>query len=176
MRSENEAEYADYLRARLPRLHRTAYLLCGDAHRAEDVVQATALNLYLKWERIRAVDNVDGYVHRMLVREFFGQQRLGWARVLLTNRPPERVVAPTSSVEERDAITTALARLAPGQRAVLVLRFFCDLSIEATAAALNCSAGNVKSQTARGLTAMRRLMSDDPGAAALVSNRGAGRG
>jgi RNA polymerase sigma-70 factor (sigma-E family) len=169
MHAEAEREYAEFLKARLPRLHRTAYLLCGDADRAEDIVQATALALYLKWERIRTVDNTDGYLHRMLVREFFGQQRLSWAKVLLTNQPPERIAPPSHDIEERDAVTTALAQLAPGQRAVLVLRFFCDLSIDATAAALNCSPGNVKSQTNRGLATLRRLMCEP----ALASEKGA---
>jgi hypothetical protein len=80
---------SEYLSNRLPRLHRAAYLLCGDRHRAEDIVQATALNLYLKWKQARAADNMDGYVHRMLVREFLGQSRLRWSRVLLTDRLPD---------------------------------------------------------------------------------------
>jgi RNA polymerase sigma-70 factor (sigma-E family) len=168
MRPDSESEYADYLRARLPRLHRAAYLLCGDAHRAEDIVQATALALYLRWDWIRAVDNVDGYVHRMLVRQFLGQRRLAWARVLLTDRLPDRAAPAQSSVEDRDAVTRALAQLPPGQRAVVVLRYWCDLSIEATSAAMNCSTGNVKSQATRGLATLRRLLT---GSADPVSSR-----
>jgi RNA polymerase sigma-70 factor (sigma-E family) len=162
MQPHGDDEYTEYLTSRLPRLHRTAYLLCGDAHRADDIVQATALTLYLKWSRVRTAENIDGYVHRMLVREFLGQRRLAWARVLLTNRIVDRAAPPGGDVEERDAVLAALAHLAPGQRAVLVLRFFSDLSVEATAAALDCSPGNVKSQTARGLATLRRLMSTVP--------------
>jgi RNA polymerase sigma-70 factor (sigma-E family) len=159
MRPASEPEYAEYLKARMPRLHRAAYLLCGDAHRADDLVQATALTLYLRWDKIRAVDNVDAYVHRMLVRQFLGQRRLAWARVLLTDKPPERDASSgTTSVEDRDLVTNALAQLPKGQRTVLVLRYFCDQSVEATAAALNCSTGNVKSQSNRGLATLRRLM------------------
>ncbi len=158
MRPDCEREYVEYVTARLPKLHRAAYLLCGDPHRAEDIVQSTALAVYLKWRRVRAADNIDGYVHRMLVRQYLDQQRLGWWRVLLMDRPPERAAPPPPGIEERDAVTAALARVAPGQRAVLVLRFFCDLSVEATAAALGCSTGTVKSQTARGLATLRRLL------------------
>ena len=168
MQPRGDDEYTEYLTGRLPRLHRAAYLLCGDAHRADDIVQATALNLYLKWNRVRAAGNMDGYVHRMLVREFLGQRRLAWARVLLTSRFADRPAPPAGNVEERDAVLAALARLPPGQRAVLVLRFFSDLSVEATAAALDCSQGNVKSQTARGLATLRRLMSQSP----IISNSG----
>ena len=151
-------EYVEFVSSRLRRLHQTAYLLCGDRHRAEDIVQATALNLYLKWTRARSADNLDGYVHRMLVREFLGQRRLGWARVLLTDRMPERPQPPTDDVENRDVVLAGLARLPAGQRAAIVLRYYSDLSVTDTATALNCSIGTVKSQTARGLAALRRIM------------------
>jgi RNA polymerase sigma-70 factor (sigma-E family) len=159
--SQDDDEYVRFLSSRLPRLHRAAYLLCGDRYRAEDIVQATALNLYLKWRQVRAADNMDGYLHRMLVREFLGQNRGRWARVLLTDRLPEKPVPPSADLENYDAVLAGLTRLPAGQRAVLVLRFFSDLSVAETAAALNCSQGNVKSQTSRGLATLRKLMSAD---------------
>jgi RNA polymerase sigma-70 factor (sigma-E family) len=178
MRAEAEREYTEYLKARLSRLHRTAYLLCGDAHLAEDLVQGTALALYRKWRAVQSADNVDAYVHRVLVNQFLGEKRRPWSRVLLSERPPDRPFEPagdSSSVEDRDAVRAALARLGPRQRAVLVLRFFCDLSVEDTAAALHCSTGNVKSQTARGLVAMRKLLGiEDP--AGLAQGKGDGHG
>lgn len=162
MRAAAEAEYTEYLRVRLPRLHRVAYLLCGDGHRAEDIVQAVALTLYVKWDRISRVDNIDAYVNRMLLREFLRGQRLAWARVVLTDRTPDRPARPAADVEERDAVLTALARLGPGQRAVLVFRYFCDLPVAEVAAVLGCSEGNVKSQTARGLAALRAMLAPAP--------------
>jgi RNA polymerase sigma-70 factor (sigma-E family) len=169
MRADDERECVEYLRANLPRLYRTAYLLCGDAHLADDIVQSTAVALYLNWRRVRGAVNVDGYVHRVLVRKHLDTKRLAWSRVLLTEHPPDRPLAPPdgeSAVEDRDAMAAALARLPVGQRTVLVLRYYADLSVEDTAAVLGCSTGNVKSQASRGLAALRDLVGqpDDDGA------------
>jgi RNA polymerase sigma-70 factor (sigma-E family) len=161
MRQDDERECVDYLTASLPRLHRTAYLLCGDGDHADDIVQSTAVALYQHWRRVRAADNVDAYVHRMLVRKYLDTKRLAWSRVLLTDRAPERPAPGGSTVEDRDELDAALARLPPGQRAVLVLRYYADLSVEDTAAALGCSSGNVKSQASRGLAALRELVRRD---------------
>ncbi|GIH19598.1 SigE family RNA polymerase sigma factor [Rugosimonospora africana] len=158
MRSETQREYVDYVTARLPHLKRAAYLLCGDSDRADDIVQATVTALYVHWQRATTVDNLDGYVHRMLVRRYLDEKRHRWSRVVLTETLPDRGVAPADGVEDSDLVSSALRRLAPGQRAVLVLRFLCDLSVEDTAAALRCSQGNVKAQTARALDALRSLM------------------
>lgn len=158
MHADAENEYVDYVKARLPELQRAAYLLCGDIDRAEDLVQATITAMYRHWRRVRAADNLDGYVHRMLVNRYLDERRLSWSRTLLTSRTPDRAAPPPRSVEEADAVQAALGQLPAGQRAVLVLRFLCDLSIEDTAAALGCSSGNVKAQTARGLAALRPLL------------------
>ncbi|MBO0870880.1 MAG: SigE family RNA polymerase sigma factor [Micromonosporaceae bacterium] len=158
MRAEAENEYVDYVRGRLPQLHRAAYLLCGDTDRAQDIVQSTITALYRHWSRARAVENIDGYVHRMLVRRYLDEKRLSWSRVLLTDRTPDRTAPAQRSVEEQDAVHAALRRLPSGQRAVLVLRFLCDMSVEQTATALGCSEGNVKAQTSRGLATLRPLL------------------
>lgn len=158
MRAESERDYEEYVSARLPRLHRAAYLLCGDADRADDVVQATLTALYVQWRRARAAQNIDAYVHRMLVRRYFDEKRLAWSRVVLTASLPDKPAQPPSTVEDREEVLAALHRVPRGQRAVLVLRYFCDLSVEETAKALGCSIGNVKSQSARGLAALRQVM------------------
>jgi RNA polymerase sigma-70 factor (sigma-E family) len=166
MRTIHEDDYVEYVTARLPALHRAAYLLCGDAHRADDIVQATATALYRHWRRARAADNLDAYVHRMLVRKYLDETRSGWARVRLLGGRPEPATGPDrasesgsgSGVEERDSLRTALAKLPNSQRTVLVLRFACDMSVEDVAAALRCSTGNVKSHTSRGLAALRRVL------------------
>jgi RNA polymerase sigma-70 factor (sigma-E family) len=158
MRAEHEQEYVEYVSARLGRLHRAAYLLCGDPHRADDIVQATVTTLYVQWRRARAAEHLDGYVHRILVRRYLDEKRLAWSRVLLTAASPDRVAPDGYDVAERDAVTAALRELPVGQRTVLVLRCFCDLSVEATARALGCSEGNVKSQSSRGLSRLRERL------------------
>ena len=145
MRADDEADYVEYVTARLPALQRTAYLLCGDAHQSDDIVQTTLTSLYRHWRRARAADNIDTYVHRMLGRVSLDEKRGRWSRVSLLAEAPEAMAAPGPSVEERDAVERLLVRLPYAQRAVLVLRFACDLSVEETAATLRCSAGNVKS-------------------------------
>lgn len=161
MRPDPERDYAEYLTSRLPYLRRTAYLLCGDEHRAEDVVQDTAIRLYLKWHRVQAADNTDAYVHRVLVRQYMRQYRLAWSRVLIMDRTPERETPPAASVEERERVNKALAQLGRRQRMVIVLRYFCDLSVIDTAAVLDCSEGTVKSQTARALATLRGLLAEE---------------
>jgi RNA polymerase sigma-70 factor (sigma-E family) len=163
MKVVDESDYTDYVSARLGRWHKAAYLLCGDGHRADDIVQSTVTTLYRHWQRAVAADNIDAYVHRMLVRHFLSERRKAWSRVLLLSDAPDRATAPESGYEDQEIVRRALTTLPPGQRAVLVLRFLCDLSVEETASALRCSTGNVKAQTSRGLEAMReRLESQIP--------------
>ncbi|GAA2703892.1 MULTISPECIES: SigE family RNA polymerase sigma factor [Actinoplanes] len=155
MRSDLEREYVDYVAGRLPRLHRAAYLLCADRYQADDIVQATVTALYMNWKSAVRADNLDGFVHRILVRRYLDERRRRWSRVLLGDHLPERPGPADTRVEARDELLTALRALPKGQRAVVVLRYFSDLSVEATAAALGCSVGNVKSQCSRGLAALR---------------------
>jgi len=169
MRPDHEREYVEYVRVRLPRLHRAAYLLCADAHQADDIVQATLTSLYVDWRRAAAADNIDAYVHRILVRRFLDEKRRRWSKVLLGDALPDRPTVDTHGVDDRDTLVTALRALPKGQRAVIVLRFLGDLSVEATAEALGCSTGNVKSQSARGLSALRGVLGGAAGVAALRS-------
>jgi RNA polymerase sigma-70 factor (sigma-E family) len=168
MRAELENEYVQYARASTARLHRIAYMLCGDAHRADDVVQETLASMYVRWPALRSVDNIDAYVRTMLVRSFLRERRRPWSRVRLGGVAPETAGpvgsgAPVgSTVEDRDRLVRALARIPARQRAVLVLRFLCDMSVEDVASTLRCSAGTVKSQTSHGLAAMRRLIDGAP--------------
>lgn len=166
MRVDEEKDYTEFVSARLARWHKTAYLLCGDGHRADDVVQATVTTLYRHWRRAASANNIDAYVHRMLVRQFLNEKRLGWSRVLLMSQAPDHPSAAEQRYDDSNLIQTALSTLPRGQRAVLVLRFLCDLSVDETAAALRCSSGNIKAQTSRGLVAMRARLgsptADDP--------------
>ncbi|BAL91696.1 putative RNA polymerase ECF-subfamily sigma factor [Actinoplanes missouriensis 431] len=160
MRADWEREYVEYVSGQLPRLHRTAYLLCANEFQADDIVQATLTSLYLGWRRAVRADNLDGYVHRILIRRFLDERRRPWSRVLLGGQVPEAPAVAGAGFEERDSLMAALRNLPKGQRAVIVLRYFGDLTVEATAEALGCSTGNVKSQCSRGLTALRAILGE----------------
>jgi RNA polymerase sigma-70 factor (sigma-E family) len=159
-----EREYVAYVSARLPALRRLAYALSGDIHRADDLVQQTITTLFVRWGRIRSATNLDGYVRTMLVHAFIDERRLAWARVRLFRQPPERA-APVDDTEQRLVLRAALAKLPRRQRAVLVLRFIFDLSVDNVAETLGCSEGTVKSHTSRGLTTLRKLLDEQPHAA-----------
>ncbi|WP_285621216.1 SigE family RNA polymerase sigma factor [Actinoallomurus iriomotensis] len=153
-----DEQYTAYVAARLPWLQRVAYLLCQDWDRADDLVQVALTRLYVRWHRVGSVENVDGYARTVLLRVFLAEQRTGWwKRVTTVREPPE----PGPDIADRDRdldLRTALRELAPRQRAAVVLRFYCDLSVEQTAEVLDCSPGTVKSQTSRGLAALRRAL------------------
>jgi RNA polymerase sigma-70 factor (sigma-E family) len=153
---QGDAEFCEFAAARLAWLRRVGYLLCGDWHQADDLTQIALTRLYRHWGRVRHMDNPDGYAHTTLVNAFLAERRSPWRRVLL-QAPEERETA----VPNLDAVfdvREALAALPPRQRATVVLRYYCDLSVEQTAQALDCSVGNVKSQTSRGLDALRRAL------------------
>ncbi|MEU4695188.1 SigE family RNA polymerase sigma factor [Actinoplanes sp. NPDC023714] len=158
MRASAEEEYVEYVAARVPALRRLAYVLTGDGHRADDLVQQTITTLYLKWPKARAADNLDAYVRTMLVRGYVDEKRLAWSKVRLFRQMPEPAPFEDSGAEDREVLRKALKRVPRQQRAVLVLRFFYDLPVEEVAGILGCSAGTVKSHTSRGLAALRRLL------------------
>lgn len=161
VRATDEEQYTEYVTERLPALRRIAYLLCGDSHRADDIVQNAITRLYVHWRKARAAENIDAYVRTIVVRTFLNEQRTGWlSRVRLVSETPDRHAPPGPDVETTQVLHAALARVPPKQRAVLVLRFLYDLPVAEVAGILGCSTGNVKSQTAHGLTALRKQLGD----------------
>ncbi len=161
VRATDEQQYTEYVTARLPTLRRIAYLLCGDSHRADDIVQNAITRLYIHWTRAKAADNIDAYVRTIVVRTFLNEQRTGWlSRVRLVRETPDRPVREGPDVETTEVLHAALARVPPRQRAVLVLRFLYDLPVADVAKILGCSAGNVKSQTSHGLAALRKHLGE----------------
>jgi len=150
-------EFAEYAAASIPSLRRLALLLCRNWHDA-DLVQATLAKLCQHWYRAASADSTDAYVRAILVREFVRGRRTGWARrVSVTGQPPE-VRAPAADLDALLDLQAAMTALAPRQRAVLVLRYYCDLDVTQTADALGCAPGTVKSQTAKALAALRRTL------------------
>jgi len=165
--SDPDNEYVEYVSARSPVLKRLAYLLCGDNHRADDLVQETITKLYARWSSARKADNLDHYVRAILVRTHIDDTRRPWSRVRLFGALPDQQRPAEYGMEDRTVLRAALAQLPPGQRAVLVLRFLCDLSVTEVGEVLGCSAGTVKSQTAHGLTKLRHLL-DKPEPAVIT--------
>lgn len=156
--SGRQADYVAYVEGRLAWLRRLAYLLCQDWHSADDLVQVTVTRLFTHWPRAARMDNTDAYVRTILVRTFLDERRSPWfRRVLLPGVQADRAAVcadPDAVLDVREA----LAAIPPRQRATLVLRFYCDLDVEQAAIALGCSAGTVKSQTSKGLAALRRML------------------
>jgi RNA polymerase sigma-70 factor (sigma-E family) len=156
--SRRDDEFTDYVTARMWWLRRLAYLLCQDWQHADDLVQAAITRLYTHWGRAAAVEHTDAYVRTILVREYLGERRSGWARrVSLSADLPETASVLVDHEGALD-LRAALAGLPPRQRATLVLRFYCDLNVDQAARLLGCSTGTVKSQTAKGIGALRRAL------------------
>jgi RNA polymerase sigma-70 factor (sigma-E family) len=149
-------EFREFARSRAAPLHRASYLLCGDWHLANDIVQETLVKTYRHWSRVRRADNPDAYVRRILVNEV----NRHWKRHRFAAVPAERMAEDPLQVDDagrvidRIALLQALEHLTPGQRATVVLRYFEGFSARDTAEALGCSEGTVKSQTSRALRAL----------------------
>jgi RNA polymerase sigma-70 factor (sigma-E family) len=160
MRADEQEAFREYVLARKATLLRTAYLLSGDWHRAEDIVSTAVVKLYTAWRKVTAAGNQDAYVRKIVVRVWLDENRRPWRREHPASVLPEPAAA--ESVAEPTAYRADLRRLLDlmpaRQRAVLVLRFYDDLSVEQTAAVLGCSQGAVKTLTVRALEAIRRLL------------------
>ncbi|MEU0090707.1 SigE family RNA polymerase sigma factor [Kribbella sp. NPDC006257] len=160
--SDRDAAFEAYFAARSDAMRGTAYLLCGDWHRAEDLVQLTFTKIYLAWRRIQRHESMDSYTRQTLVRTFLSERRRGWFRHESVGSPAtDRPAPPIGHADDRVVLLEALAKVPPRQRAVLVLRYWEDASVEQTAALLECSTGTVKSQASRGLATLRGLLEEE---------------
>ncbi len=162
MDEAGEREFAEYFRARRDAVRRTAYLLCGDWHRADDHAQAAFVALHRNWRKIRDRAALDAWMRRTLVRAVVDESRRPWRRERSTAEHPDTVGAPArrDAVATRHVLVDGLRAVPPRQRAVLVLRYLEGLDVAGTAAALGCTEGTVKSQTAHGLAALRATLGD----------------
>ena len=160
--SDRDAAFAAYFAARSDAMRGTAYLLCGDWHRAEDLVQQTFTKIYLVWRRIQRHEAMDSYTRQTLIRTFLSERRRGWFRhESVASEATDRAAPSADFADERLVLLEALVKVPPRQRAVLVLRYWEDQSVEQTAELLDCSAGTVKSQAARGLATLRGLLEEE---------------
>ncbi|RKT55502.1 SigE family RNA polymerase sigma factor [Saccharothrix australiensis] len=152
-------EFSEFFAGRFDQARRTAHALCGNWVEAEEIAQTAFVRVYVHWARIRR-ESADAYLRTVLTRVFLDSRRRGRAREHVVASPPEPPVPAvpphTAAADERPPLLAALQQVPPRQRAVLVLRYVHDLSIEQVAEAMGCSTGTVKSQGARGLQALRR--------------------
>lgn len=162
MKASDEAEFIEFAAPMIRRLRRTAYLMCGDWHRAEDAAQDALVKVYRRWHRIDRTQGLNGYAHQCLLTAVFDQSRRPWRRERLvdTDEPVAQLPDPAGSVDDRTLVVQALRALPPSQRACVVLRHYADLSLEQTADILGIGTGGVKSQTSRGLTRLREVLGE----------------
>jgi RNA polymerase sigma-70 factor (sigma-E family) len=159
-RTARDSDFAAYLAARQPSLLRTAYLLTGNRHDAEDLVQTAFAKLYLSWDKVRDRGSIDGYVRRILVNEHNSLWRRAWKR---REHAADDVVLHALEEPHHDlpddgvgpALWDVVQTLPRRARAVVVLRYYEELSEAETAAVLGISVGTVKSQTSRAHAALR---------------------
>ena len=153
---DRDADFAAYMTARQPSLLRTAYLLTGDRHTAEDLVQTAFAKLYLSWDKVQRRELVDGYLRRILVNEHSSLWRRAFKRhEVVAEHLPETHAVDRPDEGQRAALWDFVQTLPRRQRAVIVLRYYEDLSEAETADVLGVSVGTVKSQASRALAAMR---------------------
>ena len=173
LKAGRDAEFTEFVAARMAALRRVAYLLCQDWYRADDLVQVAITRLYANWHRASVMDHAEAYVRTILVREYISERRSGWARrVSLDGGMPERAGAQPDRDIALD-VQAALAGLPPRQRATIVLRFYCDLTVDQVAEVLGCTPGTVKSQTAKGLGALRLALEFESNGSATGGQRSA---
>ncbi|MDF1604007.1 SigE family RNA polymerase sigma factor [Nocardioides sp. YIM 152315] len=161
--TDRDADFTAYLQARQARLLRTAYLLTGDQHQAEDLLQTALAKLYLAWDRVHERDSVDAYVRRILVNENNSLWRRAWRRrEVASSEVPDRTAVHDEYDEGRSAAVWDVVQTLPRRaRAVVVLRYYEQLTEAETAEVLGISAGTVKSQCSRALAALRERTPSD---------------
>ncbi|MCF2528178.1 SigE family RNA polymerase sigma factor [Yinghuangia soli] len=163
MPPENTWDFESYARARQQQLYRTAYLLCGDAHRAQDLTQTTLAKLFQHWRKASRADNLDAYAKTVLTRTFISEQRSRRReRELHTPvAPSARNARGGDRADLRVTLLDALAELNPKARAMVVLRYWEDHSVDAVADQLGCNPGTVKSTCSRALARLRERLGND---------------
>lgn len=159
-----EEKFREFVAARSPALLRLAYLVCGDRNLAEDLLQTALARTYLAWRRLDGIDSLEAYSRRVLLNTATSWWRRRWWGERPTADLPERPVGDHShQVVERDAIWQLLGSLPARQRAVIVLRYYEDLSEAEIAVQLGMAPGTVKSYASRALTALRTQLAPPPG-------------
>jgi len=158
-----EAEFSEFMDSRWLQLVRLGYVLTGDRGLGEDLAQTALARAYASWPRIRRAGDPDGYVRRVMVNANHSRFRKHRVAEQLTGIVPEPPVEVADGSDDRVTLMAALMSLPLGQRAVVVLRFWLDMTEAQVAEALGCSVGNVKSQGSRALAKLRACAGLDEG-------------
>ncbi|WP_434739495.1 SigE family RNA polymerase sigma factor [Micromonospora sp. SH-82] len=162
VRSRHAEDFDDFVHGRGRALLRFAYVLSGDAYLAEDIVQEVLARMHRNWDRITAMHHAEAYVRTAIVRQFLSWRRRRASReAILADVPePTGLDEPQHRVLARAHMWQLLAGLPRAQRAVLVLRFYCDLPDDEIATLLGCGESTVRSQASRALARMRTVLSE----------------
>jgi RNA polymerase sigma-70 factor (sigma-E family) len=157
--SMNPNDFERFVAENADSLVRTAYLIAGDLHEAEDLVQEALFKVASKWPRVSRMESPVAYARRIVVNQaLHGSSRRSRRRAELGTGPPAAAATAAVELDIHDDLFDALAELPPRQRAALVLRYFLDLSEAEVASALGCSLGTVKSSTSRGLRRLEQTL------------------
>ncbi len=155
----NERDFDRFVAESTTGLLRTAYLMVGDLHEAEDLVQETLLKVARRWPRVRRMDHAVPYARRILINlALRDRSKRSRRRTELSETGGEQPGVSATALDPHDELHNALAGLPPRQRAVLVLRYFLDLPETEVAAALHCSVGTVKSTASRALARLEQTL------------------
>ncbi|MPY38139.1 SigE family RNA polymerase sigma factor [Streptomyces adustus] len=172
--SVRDEEFRAFVTGRWPRLMRTAFLLTGERHAAEDLVQSTLEKTFVAWRRVGSADDPEAYVRRVMINAHARRHRRK-LREFLAPRDDSGLaheIADTgdriSQADDRNALLKALVQLPPRQRQAVVLRYWEDLTESQTAEAMGCSVGAVKSNAAKGIAKLRAV----PGLAGTLTSEG----
>ncbi|MFI5838243.1 sigma-70 family RNA polymerase sigma factor [Catenuloplanes sp. NPDC051500] len=160
-RQEQEDEYVEFAQAMAERLRRTAFLMCRDWHLAQDLTQITLTKMYVSWKRIHGTVNVEAYSHKVLMNALFDHRRRG-NREFVGISVADHLDAPVPDPgpELRMTLLEALGTLPERDRAIVVLRYWEDHSVETVAEVMGVTTTVVKSQSKRCLERLRRLLGD----------------
>jgi RNA polymerase sigma-70 factor (sigma-E family) len=158
MRAADDADFREFARARALALRRMAYLLCGDWHLAEDLVQNALVKLYRVWPKITRRGPVDNYARQVLLRCWLDERRRPWRRRERRDGVVPDQPSPAAETGISGPLLRALGEVPPKQRAAVVLRYCADLPAAEVAEVLRCSEGTVRSQAARGLETLRGVL------------------
>ena len=156
--TDRDAAFTEFVAARQGHLRRIAYALCGDWHKADDLLQTSLTKFYVAWPRIRQQGGEEAYCRQIMVRANIDESRRPWRRERPSDALPDRPADEPTGVEERSALFVALQSLPQQQRKVVVLRHWLGLSVRETAAELRISEGTVKSHTSRGLSSLQEVL------------------